>query len=293
MTRPLSASGKRRPHGCRRGFTLIEMVGVLALMTLCAGIVAPNFARRLSRTKGAAEATRLEAIREALLHHAEVHQEIPGAASWAASVAMMTGLTETDVRQVLPQDPSTARIFLVHPSFTPAAGGGSAAGNAVWRQGVDGTPGVSNARLMIISVHRPGLTLPLPNGYARSVAEFENVWNWTPNPATGAPPPGWSAEWMGNGEYLHVCRLNFAPLFHCVTFSNTSQTPGVGYVQIGGAAAVPIAEGSTSDRLYLGGTNIRLMGLASGGSSAPALQLSHTLRAAVNFVYADNRWQIL
>jgi hypothetical protein len=126
---------------------------------------------------------------------------------------------------------------------------------------------------------------------ARTREAFENLWNWSHNPATDAPPAGWPAEWQGNGEYLHVCRVNLAPLFRRVTLTNSQHPAAVPWLQIGPGTATPLSA-ATYDALYLRGTLIRLYSHPADAASQPAVQLTHTVQGDVNFVYESDRWHI-
>lgn len=167
---------RRRAGGSSRGFTLIELIGVLAIMTLIAGVLTPSLAQRVSRTKAAEEKTEIAAIGDALLQYATIYQSIPGSGTWAAKAASMLGLSTAQVLYSIPEDTSTARVYLIHPSFQPLTGSG-AIGDPIWTQTGAGATQITNARVLILSMHRAGLTLPVSSGAAASVTAFDNIWN--------------------------------------------------------------------------------------------------------------------
>lgn len=103
---------------------------------------------------------------------------------------------------------------------------------------------------------------------------------------------GWPSSWSGNGEYLHVQRVNFEPLFRRATFSNTQYPDKTPYYQIGDTTVTRMSTAATFDSWYLVNTFIRVYADNAGSATAGALQLSHTLQGGVNFVYASDRWQI-
>jgi len=285
-----SISSHARPAAT--GFTLIEVIGVLAIMAIAAGVLTPSIAQRISRMRSAAEDSKLATIGDAVVQFATLHQQIPGTDSWSAEVAQLLGWSPQEVRCSIPQDSSTARVFLIHPSFAPANIGSGSFSDRIWTQGTDGTSSVRDARILILSVHRSGLALPLSSGTAPSASEFDQVWNWYPDPSTQAPPSGWPSAWDGHGENLHVRRINFQPLFRRVTFSNAGFPDSIPSFQIGSGSPVRLRSTPTFDALYLTGTTLRVYRANPGSDSPGMLQLIHTLRGDVNFVYAHDQWSI-
>ena len=279
-------------HDKAAGFTLIEVIGVLAIMAIAAGVLTPSIAQRISRMRAAAEDSKLAAIGDALVEFTTLHQQIPGTDSWMSEVALLLGWSPQEVRFSIPQDSSTARVFLIHPSFSPANLSPAAHSGPIWTQGTEGTSQVRDARIVILSVHRSGLVLPLASGTAPSAAEFDRVWNWHPDSSTQAPPAGWPSSWEGHGDYLHVRRINFEPLFHRVTFSNAGFPDSIPSLQIGSDSPIALRNTPTFDALYLTGTTLRVYRGNPGSDSPGMLQLIHTVRGDVNFVYAHDQWSI-
>lgn len=269
----------------RAAFSIMEMIGVLAIMTILAGMLIPNAARRISRSNGEKEDKALGVLAEGLLRHVQANQAIPGATTWATNIAAFSGLSVDEVRYVDPSDPTSARVYLINPSFTP----GTASANPIWTQTSTGAVSTANATLIILSSHKNTLTPPVSSGAASSQAVFDAIWNWSFDPATKSPPSGWPAGWTGNGEYLHVQRVSLAPLFQRVTFSNTDYPTNYPQRQIGVASATTLNSAAALDAYYLNGTHIRLYKASSAGSS---LDISHTLLSGMNFQYESNRWRI-
>lgn len=285
------ATPSRRFPSSGAGFSLIEMVGVLAIMAIVAAMLTPNLAQRVSRMNETKEEQALATIGEALQRYVSMNQVIPGANDWASSAASIAGLTPNEVQYSIPTDTSTARVYLIHPGFAPATSSSGVFGSPLWTQGTTGTSAVTNARVMILGVHKRGLTLPVSSGAATSATAFDNIWNWNNNPATDAPPSGWPTTWNGNGEYLHVVRLNYTPLFLHVTFSNTQYPTEAPYYQIGSATPTIFNTATTFDAFYLQNTFLRLYADNESAASPDELHISHTLLDGVNFIYASDQWQ--
>ena len=270
-------------------FTLIEMIGVLAIMSIVAAMLLPNMARRISRSNGEKEEQTLGVLADGLVRYTRMYQAIPGQASWVTNVATMTGLSVNDVSRVLPNDAASARVYLIHPSFTPSTAAGGGFADPLWTQSSSGATSVTNARILIISSHKSSLSLPVSSGKASSTAVFDAIWDWNFDQSSKAPPSGWPVAWTGNGEYLHVQRVNFAPGFQRVTFSNSHYPTVFPSTQFGSAASSTLNSAAAIDAFYLQGTYLRLYKDSGAGG---ALDLSHSVEAAMNFLYESNRWRI-
>ncbi len=282
----------RAPLHHRAGFSLMEMIGVLAIMAIVAAAVTPNLAQRMSRMHASREDQTLATLAEAVLRATTLHQAIPGPRDWVAQAGAVAGLGSPEIQYAVPGDPSTARVYLIHPGFAPATTSSGVFASPLWTQGAAGASSVANARILILGVHKRGLALPYVSGAAPSANAFDTVWNWHPNPATKEPPAGWPTEWQGNGEYLHVARLNFTPLFHRVTFSNTQYPDQAPYFQVGDLSATLLNTASTLDAFFLQNSFLRVYADNDGAARPETLHLSHTLLGGANFIYASDQWQL-
>lgn len=268
-----------------RAFSLIEMIGVLAIISIVAAILTPNLARRISRLNGEKEDEALSVLAEGLTRYVRTYQTVPGAASWVTNLSATTGLSLNEVRYARPADTATARVFLIHPSFQPTNAAGA---DPLYTQTSAGASSVTNARIIILSSHKGDLTLPVSSGKAASASAFDAVWNWHFDPASRAPPSGWGGSWTGNGEYLHVQRINLAGAFHRVTFSNLEFPSEIPSVQIG-ATTVSLSSTSAVDTFLIEGTSLRLFKDSGNGGG---LDVSQGLAAPINFLYEDARWRV-
>ena len=270
----------------QRGFTLIEMIGVLAIIAIVATIITPNLARRMSRANGEKEDQVLSVLADGLVRAVRSGQSIPGANSWVTNISTQTGLPVNEVRYVNPSVTANGRVYLIHPAFAPTNAAGT---DPLWAQTSSGAASVTNAKVIIISVHKPGLALPVTSGRAASTAVFDAIWDWNFDPATKAPPTGWPAAWTANGEYLHVQRINLLSEFNRVTFSNAHYPSLYPSAQFGSAASTTLNTAAAIDAWYLCGTYLRLYKDSGAGG---ALDLSHSIVTAMNFLYESNRWRI-
>jgi prepilin-type N-terminal cleavage/methylation domain-containing protein len=288
-------SRPRRRHA--PAFTLLEMIGVMAVLSILAAVLLPNTIRKITAAHAGREEQNLEVLAQGFRGYVASHQTVPGGASWEAALAQTTGLNLHEVRYVTPADTNSARIYLVHPGFTPSTGL-----DPVFTLASGGAAAPTNARVLILSTTKSTLTLPVTSGKAPDTpahrTAFENIWNWNFDPATQSPPEGWPAEWTHNGEYLHLVRLNLAPLFHHVTFSNTRFPAHIPFARFNQLAPVACDFTNAVDAFYPQGTVIRLYkhdSPHSGPATDPDdLDLTHIVERDVNFLYdgAAPRWSI-
>jgi type II secretory pathway pseudopilin PulG len=267
------------------------MIGVLAVMAILASLLLPNLMRRIAEAGAAREDRNLAALEEGLAAYVRRFQTVPGAASWATNVAAMTALNLNEILRVNPNDAASARVYLIHPGFSPSSGG-----NPILTNTAAGTFAPTNARILLVSTTKSSLTLPVASGIAADTAPnrgaFENVWDWHYNPGTKAPPAGWPAAWNDHGEHLHVQRINLAPLFHRVTFSNTRFPTNVPFAKFGALATVAFNATNAVEAFYLHGTDLRLYKHDSPYAGPPAnpddLDLVHTVEKDANFLYTGS-----
>jgi prepilin-type N-terminal cleavage/methylation domain-containing protein len=291
--RPMLPPGREPPRVARAGFTLIEMIGVLAIMTMAAAVLTPGITERVGRLRAAEDAIKVAAISKAIQQSIRERQEIPGLQTWPLRAAAILGIPSQEVRNAIPTDSSTARVYLIHPSIQPTNPSSSPSlGDPVWTQPSSGAARIWEGRILILSVYRPGLPLPLKSGAAESTAVFESLWNWSYDPVTKAPPSGWPSNWARSGNCLRIERIHLASLFHKVTFSNLLQGTRDPFLQVGMNATGTLGSGATYDALYFEGTVFRLYQANPGSGSPGPLQVVHTLRGPVNFVYENDRWRI-
>lgn len=202
------------------------VVFVLAGLTIFGVLLAPNLVLKVKARQRAAEERTLQRIEQAFIRSIERQQAIPTATNWWSSLESYGSLDPTEATQVYPSfsaDANTARVLLIDPALS--SGILPYAQNAAGLTGTQTNLFTDRARVMLVSNTKRSLTLPVTSGVPSSNA-FHALWNWAYDPNTGAPPAGWPAAWTGNGEFLHVHRLNLANEFHRVTLRNLSYCVG-------------------------------------------------------------------
>jgi prepilin-type N-terminal cleavage/methylation domain-containing protein len=212
-----------------RGFTLIELIGVLAILAIIAGILTPNALRTLDRAAVTSEVQSLAAVGDQLKLYLRDQGTLPTAANWTTLLSSYAGLSPNDLATNKRQ---MARVYLAEPGTNPVQ------------------------RVLILSSMRAGLSLPAAAAITTS-AQFLQIWQT----ADRSVPPttswaGWSAwaNTANSGDYLVIARVNLISVYDTdlqsltLTLNNHSTgTASYNLVLADGTvqAAVNVASGAT------------------------------------------------
>lgn len=181
-------------------FSLIEMIGALAVVVILASIAVPVVVRQIDRAAWNAEATTMVSISNAVVMQAVKNKTISNTNTWANDAANWAGLPPSAITA---NARNYARAFLID-------GSGWLGSTALpYTQATTGTAIPTSARLLIVSTISTALPASVATGVP-SVAAFSNIWN-APDKTV---PAGWT--WTGKGEDLVIQRINLQPLFHRV-----------------------------------------------------------------------------
>ena len=202
--------------GRSAAFTLIEMIGVLAIMAILASVLVPNVLRSMDRAAVRAEAETLKALGEQVKLYLRINGTMPSSVapvtnipatpsdlgnlenvpSWSRDIGALSDIAVYDIAV---NKRNMRRVYLVDPASTP----------------------LQTPRVMILSSMRTGLPIPVV-----TAAQFQSVWQT----ADKTVPPGW-ATWTavsGSGEQLLIERVNLQPIYQTelvnVTLKNSGQS---------------------------------------------------------------------
>ena len=162
------------------GFTLIEMIGVLAIMSILAAVITPNALRIIEREAVRAEADTLHNLGEQAKLYLRNTATEPTAANWYTA----TVLASPKYALLSPADLLTNRRQMTR-LYVP-------------------DPIAANHRAMFLSSMRTALALPNVNNIS---ANFTTIWNTTYGNVPAAA--GWGSWNTNNIEYLIIERVSF------------------------------------------------------------------------------------
>lgn len=259
------SAGGKRPSGA---FTLVEMIGALAVLALVLVLLVPATLHHLDRLASEQEASRLQALGDALLASIQHTRSIPSDTNWAAVVASEAGL---DVESVTNNSRNHPRILLVDS-------GGWLSTNLPYVQSDWGTPNCpTNARMILLS--SLGKNLPVTTGMA-SAADFQALWDAPP----GTVP--WTG-WNGNPNDVVIQRLNLAPLFVRLVLTTYNSGTNGQYVVVdnGPTNSVPRTNGFAA--WFIKGTVLKLY----TGAPESTFDSSQILDTDTSFVYEHGSWK--
>jgi prepilin-type N-terminal cleavage/methylation domain-containing protein len=186
------------PSRSQHAFSLIEMIGVLAVIAVLATALAPSFVRQMDKTAGDQESAAMKSFGDALQRSIMRYRYIPSDADWATNIATELGV---DVAYVTTNPRQQPRFFLIDPNLSIAGAG------LPYRQTNSGSVNIpSSPRVMILS----SVGTPLP-AVTATAANFTNIWNAADGTVPTAAPA--FAGWNGTGNDLNIQRVDLSPLF--------------------------------------------------------------------------------
>jgi prepilin-type N-terminal cleavage/methylation domain-containing protein len=254
----------------RQGFSLIEMIGVLAIIVVVAAMLAPAFIKRIDQAARTKETADLNAIAESYTQYILRSKSIPSDTSWAVAIASQMALPTTAIATNARR---YARAFLIDPDLRI---GGALLPYPQTTNGAATKP-VSPRLIIISSLDR---ALPLSSGL-QFPADFTNIWNAAEGTIPAAPAFN---GWKGKGEDLRIKKLNLEPLFHQLILINhdTTATPKFD-IDNSGILGVT-TNGAGWNSYYLDGT---VLGLRNGTG---VVQTRYLMKRSISFVFDAGSW---
>lgn len=226
------------------GWSLIELVGVLAVIAILTAAIVPPLLRQLAETFRSNEARFLQQMADALKRSIIRQHFIPDHNGIAEAIAQELGITVNKVRFV--RD-GPERVFWIDPDLAVGPNGGGLPYLQTWQGSIQPV----SPRILIIS----SLSRPLPenvvSGVAPSASAFASVWDAAENQV----PADWT--WSGDGADLKIQRLDMTPLFVRVSLHNSSLSPA--RFKVGDESTLRSIETDLFTH-YLAGTRLGLYG---------------------------------
>jgi type II secretory pathway pseudopilin PulG len=255
-------------RGGAQAFTILEMVGVLAVVALLAVAILPNVIRQMDRAAWTRETADLDSIADALQQSILRSKTIPNHANIPAAVANELALP---VNAITTNPRRHARAILVDPALRINGATlpytQTAAINIIAPQ---------SARLMIVS--SLSTALPVASGILSS-NDFNDIWNTAEN-----TKPGTWTSWTGKGEDLRIKKINLGPLFHRIMLVNRD-TNGAARFSINSTSTISVPTGPVGvDAYFLDGSVVGLH------DAAGVTFTRYLLDRDISFVFERSQW---
>ncbi len=248
------------------GFTLIEVIGTLALMALLAGIVAQSSLARLSQSHRQKEQDELGHIARAFEQAVIRTRGIPEGDGWVALVAHALAQTPGRVRQNFT---GQERKLLLDPELQVGTTGTN---SLPFLQVARGSVQPAHLRAILVS----SLGGPLP---ALTGAEFTALWSATERTL----PANWPGSWSGAADDLRVERIDFGRLFRHVILNNLDTAESAPY-GVDGTNVVLIAAGQRVEGWFFETSSVNLY------YGSRILQARENIARNTSYVYENGRW---
>ena len=259
------------PKAAARGFSLIELIGVMAIVVILAVAITPRFVKRVDRVAWSQEVRDLTVISNALALQVLRSNNIPDQTNWSA---FMTNWVTRPASLVLTNTRGNARLFLYDQA-------GWLNGNLPWTQSASTllSPAPSGARIVVVG--SIGRALPNVNGPI-TTANFNSIWN----ASQGTVPSYLSGlGWSGTADDLAIQRFSVDQLFHHLVLTTRDNTSAAGYSVNSTTTYATVPSTATGlDSYYLHGTSV---GLWAKG----VLTNRFLLTGDISFTFDGGMWQ--
>ncbi len=255
------------PHGPpRAAFTLVEVIGALALMAVVVGTVAYSSLAKVNQSHQQREAGDLSTFARAFERAVIRTRTIPQADGWIPLVAGELSLSQDQIRDNFA---GHQRQLLLDPELRL---GETATNILPYLQTANGSVHPTNLRAVLVS----SLAGPLP---ALDGDDFAHLWD-----ANGRTVPSTlAATWKGQVDDLKIERIDFGRLFRHVILNNLDGASGAPY-GMDGTNVVTIAPRQRVEGWFFETSAVNLY-YGSG-----ILQARESIAKDTSYVYENGRW---
>ncbi len=210
------------PHPGRRAFTLIELIGTLAILALLTWVATETVFQRLKDTIRQEEVGRLARIADALRRGVIAERTIPAETNWVGLAARTLAVPSAEVGR---NRAGWNRRLIYDPAFRV----GSPPSLPPFEQTAIGSSSPVGARAVLLST----LAEDFPN---LASVDFNELWDGPPDRL----PSHWPGSWPGRPADLVIERISFLPFFRRVRLNNLDLD-----------APATFALGATNDRVVI------------------------------------------
>jgi len=269
-----------------RGFSLLELGGVLAIISIIAAATVPVVIKRIDMAARTKEIAALSAMADSVNRYVVRSNTIPDTftpTSFAQAVASQLDIAQSDVTTT-PR--GFTRGFLTDATawfygLAPYDLGPSGPNGGTSPYGLTFAP--ANARLLIVSTLGGKLPSAVTNN-AYSLAQFNQIWDTQQGtkPTTGI----WT-NYKGSADDLVIQRVNLQPLFHRIILVNNDVGSTPRFRINGTINPAAVTNGSGWNCYYLDGA---ILGLCDTNASA-LVSGQEVIRKDISRVFENSYWR--
>lgn len=208
MRSPHPPAGRAPRRGPRAGFTVVELVGVLAIVAILAGLLAENLLEKMRLAAQETERTSLATLASTLEQYVIRTKSIPAVSALPATLAADLAVATERVANTAQGNP---RWIWADPECRI---GTNAVGTLSYVQSAQGST-VQPQRLRLVILSSVGAPLPAAVTSPTST-QFAQAWNTV----RGSVPEFLSSTWGGRPDDLNVQRVEIGTLFCRVVLEN-------------------------------------------------------------------------
>ena len=309
---------KFKIRGGANSFTLLEMLGVMAVMAILASVTVPPMIRSLQNAQSVNEDKNLEEIGRALCEAIKAEGRVPNpavassaAGGWVTMVAPYCSMASEAIQYVFPGRTETERRYyiltLFGSSLTPTLS--KPASYAVpatgWiddpTAGLEYWDGIETSFLVLISSSKPDYLLACP---ANSGTATYTTWaglagspdavlwakNWVKQAVNGVYSATKTeivdASWTNKGQFLHVKVIPMNSLICEFSFSGT--LPGSATFSINGGGGKTLS--STTVFFTTRGS---IVSVDDGKGTATSIATATATSSSLGFSYTSPDWAVI
>jgi len=276
--------GPSRPRSSPRAFTLIELIGVLAVIALLAAALVPVVIRQMDRIAGEQESAALKSLGNALQQsimrvRSSGQHYIPGIPDWVATIAAELGANVSDVTINGRQQP---RFFLIDPNWQI----GGRYGGQSYTQSTAGTVLATNLRVIFLS--SIGQQLTNMSSGVQTTNDFNAIWDWNDGSSI-APTNATIMAGFTKGEDLKVQRVNLSPLFVRLLLTTNASTTKCFY-SIDPTGSTSLVTNGV-DSYFIRNSILFLYAAPSSAPGQTNIDSQRILARDTSFVYDQDVWR--